>query len=152
MGPVRPSVEAYGPAVATWEDVDRLARALPEVVPATSYGSPAWAVRTQTFAWERPLRGRDREELGDGAPDGPVLAVRVADEGVKRALVEDEPEVLFTTAHFDGFPAVLVRLDRIDVSELEELLVEAWLARAPKRVLAAHPEVAAHPGSAPPGE
>jgi hypothetical protein len=132
--------------MATWDDVDRLSRALPEVDGGTSYGSRAWKVKDKSFAWERPLRPRDVEELGPGAPAGPVLAVRVADEGVKRALVADEPDVHFTTAHFDGFPAVLVRLDRVEVAELAELLTDAWLARAPKRLQAAHPEVGGSAG------
>ena len=52
----------------------------------------------------------------------------------KEALLADDPDVFFTTPHFDGYPAVLVRLDRIAVPDLEEVIVEAWLARAPKRL------------------
>jgi hypothetical protein len=58
----------------------------------------------------------------------------VADVGVKEALVADDPAVYFTTPHFNGYPAVLVRLDEIEPAELEELLADAWLARAPKRL------------------
>jgi hypothetical protein len=65
---------------------------------------------------------------------GAIMGVHVADVGVKEALLADDPKVLFTTPHFDGYPAVLVRLDQIAVSDLEELIVEAWLARAPKRL------------------
>jgi len=54
--------------------------------------------------------------------------------GAKEALLFDEPEVFLTTPHFDGYPAVLVRLDKITVDELDEVIVEAWLARAPKRL------------------
>ena len=54
--------------------------------------------------------------------------------GAKEALLADDPAVFFTTPHFDGYPAVLVRLERIGVEELNELIVEAWLCRAPKRV------------------
>jgi hypothetical protein len=54
----------------------------------------------------------------------------------KEALLADEGDWYFTTPHFDGFPAILTRLDRIPVPELEELLVEAWLSRAPKRLAA----------------
>ena len=60
--------------------------------------------------------------------------MRVADAGVKEALLAGDPDVFFTTPHFDGYPAVLVRLERIGVEELDELIVEAWLARAPKRL------------------
>jgi hypothetical protein len=58
----------------------------------------------------------------------------VADLGVKQALLTDDPGVYFTTPHFNGYPAILVRLDRITVAELGELIAEAWLARAPKRL------------------
>lgn len=90
------------------------------------------------FVWERPLRRSDRDALGDAAPDGPILAVRVPHLAAKEALVADDPDVYFTTPHFDGYPAVLVRLERIDVDELGELVIEAWLDRAPKRVAAAY--------------
>jgi hypothetical protein len=60
----------------------------------------------------------------------------VPDLGAKEALVADDGDVYFTTPHFNGYPAILVRLDRIAVPELEELLVEAWLARAPRRLAA----------------
>ena len=59
----------------------------------------------------------------------------MADEGVKFALIADEPELYFTTPHFDGYPAVLVRLAEIDEMGLRELIVEAWLTQAPKRLV-----------------
>ncbi len=120
--------------MATWADVRRLALALPATSEGTSWGSRAWKVRDRTFVWERPLRRADLEHLGDAAPDGPVLGAAVADEGVKRALVADDPAVYLTTPHFDGHAAVLVRLDAIDVVELAELVTDAWLAKAPVRL------------------
>ena len=121
--------------MATWDDASRLALALPQTVEETSgEGLLAWSVKARNFAWERPLRRADLQALGPAAPEGPVLAARVPDLGAKDALLADDADVYFTTPHFDGFPAVLVRLDRIPVPELEELLVEAWLARAPKRL------------------
>jgi hypothetical protein len=120
--------------VATWEDVRRIALALPETSERGSWGSPQWRVKDKGFVWERPLRRADLDALGDDAPDGPILGVRVADVGVKEALVADDPAVFFTTPHFDGYPAVLVRLERIAVDELDELIVDAWLLRAPKRL------------------
>lgn len=126
--------------MASWTDVRRLALALPESAERTSAdGNRQWVVRDKLFAWERPLRRRDLAELGDAAPDGPVLGVRVADIGVKEALVTAEPDVFFTTSHFDGYPAVLVRLDRIGRRELRETLTEAWLLRAPKRLSRGYP-------------
>jgi hypothetical protein len=124
--------------VATWADVRRLALALPETSEGTSWGSPSWKVRGRGFVWERPLRRADLEHLGDAAPAGPVLGAAVPDEGAKLALVADDPAVYFTTPHFDGYPAVLVRLAEIDVAELAELVTEAWLARAPKRLAQQH--------------
>ena len=121
--------------VATWDDVHRLALALPQTGEGPSRdGLLAWSVKDRTFAWERPLRRGDLQALGDAAPGGPVLAARVPDVGAKEALLADDGRVYFTTPHFDGYPAILVRLDRIAVPKLEELLVEAWLARAPKRL------------------
>ncbi|BCB77394.1 MmcQ/YjbR family DNA-binding protein [Phytohabitans flavus] len=121
--------------MASWEDVRRLALELPETDEAESReGHLAWRVKEKGFVWERPLRKGDLAALGDTAPDGPILCARVPDEGAKQALIADDPAVYFTTPHFNGYPAVLVQLDRIDAAELSELVVEAWLARAPKRL------------------
>lgn len=120
--------------MATWDDVRRAVLALPETSELPSRGIPGWRVKDKGFVWERPLRRGDLEALGDEAPDGPILAARVPDVGVKAALLADDPHVFFTTPHFDGYPAILVRLDRITVADLDELIVEAWLARAPKRL------------------
>ncbi|AXH92938.1 MmcQ/YjbR family DNA-binding protein [Micromonospora aurantiaca] len=125
--------------MATWEDVRRIALGLPETTERPTYDeAPAWRVRDKSFVWERPLRRGELDALGDAAPDGPILGARVPDLGAKEALIADDPAVYFTTPHFDGYPAVLVRLDRIDVDELTELVTEAWYARAPKRLATAH--------------
>jgi len=126
--------------MADWKDVEKIALALPEVAEEPTFGNRAWKVRKKLFAWERPLRAKEREQLGDAAPpeDAPILGVRVPDEEAKRALLESEPEVYFTTPHFDGHPSVLVLLERISRADLEEALVEAWLSRAPKRVAATY--------------
>ncbi len=91
-------------------------------------------MRDKLFVWERPLRSSDLKALGEGAPDGPILGARVEHVGAKEALIADNPDVYFTTPHFDGYPAILVRLEAIGADELEELVVEAWLCRAPKRL------------------
>jgi hypothetical protein len=129
--------------VATWDDVQRLALALPEAAERSSPdGIRQWRVRDKLFAWERPLRRADREALGDAVPEGPVLAARVPDLGAKEALLADDADVYFTTPHFDGYPSILVRLERIALPELEELLVEAWLDRAPRRLVTAYLDAA----------
>ncbi len=120
--------------MSDWEDVRRVALALPEVSEHQSRGKAFWRVREKLFVWERPLRKSELLHLGEEAPSGPVLGARVEHLGVKEALLADDPLVYFTTSHFDGYPAILVRLDRIPLEELEELIVEAWLARAPKRL------------------
>jgi hypothetical protein len=123
--------------MATWDDVRRLALALPQTAERVSRdGLLAWDVKDKTFAWERPLRRADLQALGDAAPKGPVLAARVPDLGARQALLAEDGDVYFTTPHFEGYPAVLVRLDRAAVPDLEELLAEAWLTRAPKRLAA----------------
>ena len=126
--------------MATWDDVRRLALALPETTEGTSHGQKAWQVRSKGFVWERPLRGSDLRALGDAAPTGPILGARVEHLVAKEALLADDPDVFFTTPHFDGFPAVLVRLEEISADGLEEVIVEAWLARAPKRLAKAYIE------------
>ncbi|MDQ6842234.1 MAG: MmcQ/YjbR family DNA-binding protein [Actinomycetota bacterium] len=120
--------------MASWEDVRRIALALPETSEQASHGRAAWRVRDKLFVWERPLRPADLRALGDAAPDGPILGARVEHLGAKDAILADDPGVYFTTPHFDGYPAVLVRLERIVLRELDDLIVDAWLCRAPRRL------------------
>ena len=124
--------------MATWEDVDRLALALPETTADRSRGQRHWNVRGKGFVWERPLRKSDLKALGDAAPDGPIMGAHVEHLVAKEALLADDPAVFFTTPHFDGYAAVLVRLEEIALDELEELVTEAWLTRAPKRLAKAY--------------
>jgi hypothetical protein len=124
--------------VASWDDVRRIALGLPQTSEGVSRDLRRWAVKDKFFVWERPLRRSDLEALGDDAPDGPILGARVEHLGAKEALLADESGVFFTTPHFDGYPAILVLLDAISVEDLEEVIVEAWLARAPKRLVAAY--------------
>jgi hypothetical protein len=124
--------------VATWDDVRRIALALPETSERQSRDLSQWRVKDKLFVWERPLRRSDLEALGEDAPDGPILGARVEHLVAKEALLADDPSVFFTTPHFDGYPAVLVRLDRIAAGDLDEVIVEAWLARAPARLAKAY--------------
>jgi len=121
--------------VATFDDVARIALALPETDERVSREHRQWRVRDKLFVWERPLRRSDLAALGDAAPDGPILGARVEHEGAKQALVQDPSGIYFTTPHFDGYPAILVQLDKIG-----EVVTEAWLCRAPPRVLKAYRE------------
>jgi hypothetical protein len=123
--------------VASWDDVRRIALALPETGERLSRELRQWRVRDKLFVWERPLRRADLEALGDEAPDGPILGARVEHLGAKEALLADA-RLYFTTPHFDGYAAILVRLDAIGAQDLDELIVEAWLARAPKRLAEAY--------------
>ena len=121
--------------MATWDDVRRLALALPNTSEQSKTRSgPAWLVNGKAFAWERPLRPSDIAALGKKAPSGPILGVRTADLEMKEALLAGAPSIYFTTPHFDGYPAVLIRLGKISPKQLKDVLLEAWLSRAPKRV------------------
>ncbi|MDQ3106774.1 MAG: MmcQ/YjbR family DNA-binding protein [Actinomycetota bacterium] len=107
--------------------VRRLALSLPETTEKPSYGTPGFRVKDKLFA-------RIREE-------GDVLVVWVADLDEKAALIAADPEKFFSTPHYDGYETVLVRFDAVDRSELREILTDSWRLRAPKRVLAAHPDL-----------
>jgi hypothetical protein len=124
--------------MATWDDVRGIARGLPETSERISRDLCQWRVKDKLFVWERPLRRSEIEALGEDAPDGPILGARVEHLGAKEALLAGDPHIFFTTAHFDDYPAILVRLDRIAIADLREVVVEAWLARAPKSLARAY--------------
>jgi len=121
--------------MSSWEDVQRLALAMPQAEERLSRGTRQWRVADKLFVWERPLRPKEFAELGAAAPDGPILGARVEHLLAKEALLADDPRVFFTTSHFAGHPSVLVRLEEIAPGDLEEVVVEAWLARAPPRLV-----------------
>lgn len=125
--------------MATWDDVRRITLALPGAFEGIEGhgGCAAWRTSNGMFAWEREPRKADLAALaarGRQWPDGDVLAVRTESVVEKEALIGSFPEVFFTVPHFDGYPAVLVRLDLVDVQQLSEVVTDAWLTRAPKRV------------------
>jgi hypothetical protein len=122
--------------LADFEDVRRIAMSLPGSEERLSRERLQWRVGGKLFVWERPLRQKEVEELGARAPDGPILGARVEHLHAKDALCASEPEVFFTTSHFDGHPSVLVRLEEIGLPELEEVVTEAWFARAPPKLAA----------------
>lgn len=134
--------------MTTYAEVEELALALPETTSTPSYGgAPALRVNKKLFA---RLRGEMADHVDEltGAPYGDVLMVGVADLGEKEALLASGDDAYFTIPHYDGYPAVLVRLDRADLAELGELLVEAWMRAAPKRALKTYVEtIGPLPGS-----
>ncbi len=124
--------------MATWDDVRRIALALPETSEQISRENRHWRVKDKNFVWERPLRRSDLQALGEAAPNGPIVGVRVEHLGAKEALLAEDPDVYFTIPHFDGYAAVLIQLDHIKPGDLEEVIAEAWVARAPKRLADAY--------------
>ena len=124
--------------MATWDDVRRIALRLPDTAEGTTFHNASIDVHGKSFVWQRPLNKSDLKKLGEAAPpEGPILAAYVADLDDKDALITEESEVFFTIEHFTGFRAVLILLDRIAVDRLEDIITDAWLVRAPKRLAAA---------------
>lgn len=119
--------------MADWHDVRRICAALPGTGEERSrQGYLGWTVGRRRFAWERPLRRADLAFLGDAAPAGAVLAVHTRDLAMKDTHLGELPELCFTTPHFDGYPAVLVRLEDAGPRELDDLLTGIWLLHAPR--------------------
>jgi len=117
--------------VADEADVRRIALSLPET--AEGEGRLSFSVAGKGFAWswaERVHPKKARVENRD------VLAVRVENEDEKLALIAADPEKFFTEDHYNGYPAILIRLAAIETDELEELLIDAWRNRAPRALAA----------------
>jgi hypothetical protein len=123
--------------MATMADLDELALAMPQTTKEVSEdGRPAYFVHGKMFCFHRSRRPDAIDPLTQERMRD-VLMFRVADLGVKELLLADDRRVFFTTPHFDGYPAVLMRipdLARLDRDELQDMVVEAWLTRAQKRV------------------
>ena len=118
-------------------DLDELALALPGVARDDSDdGRPEYTVNGKAFAFHRSQR-KDAVDAETGERLDDVLMFRVADLDEKEMLLSDDRGAYFTTPHFRNYPAVLVRipdLEKLDRAELRDLVVGAWLTRAPKRV------------------
>ena len=111
-------------ATATLSDVARLALALPGVEEIVRFRHRAWRA-SDVFVWERPYSKADRARE-PVVFDGEIIALTVTDEGEKRALIEAEPQYFFTISHFDGYNAVLLRLDSVPLKRLDEAITEAY--------------------------
>lgn len=100
--------------------VRRLALGFPGVEEGTSYGTPGFRVRGKFLArlWE----------------DGEVLVVKCGDDE-RDFRMQADPETFFSTDHYRGYPTVLVRLARVRVADLREVLEQAWRRNAPKRLV-----------------
>jgi len=111
-------VRARAVAVATWQDVSRLAAELPEVEESTTYRKPALKVRGKPFAWI--------------SPHADALVLRV-DPDERPLMIEAQPDVYHLIPHYDAHPMVLVRLEAVtDLDELRERIEESWLLTAPE--------------------
>jgi hypothetical protein len=116
----------------TVEDAARMALDLPEATEGERHGARTWYVSGKAFAWERPFSKADIKRFGDAVPpDGPILAVRVADLTEKEAMLASNPKAFFTIPHFDGYSAILIQLKAVTKKALEEALIDGWLACAP---------------------
>jgi hypothetical protein len=116
--------------VADQDDVRRIALSLPEVREGEDHF--AFSVGKKGIAWvwlERPAPKKAR------VPNPEVLAVRVAGDAAKQELLTADPDKFFTEDHYNGYPAILVRLPAVDAEELRELLTDAWRIQAPKSLV-----------------
>ncbi|MGV3721296.1 MAG: MmcQ/YjbR family DNA-binding protein [Actinomycetota bacterium] len=122
--------------MADQEDVRRIALALPETSPSEERF--AFSVlnkgKQKGFVWAWNERVHPKKPK---VPSAVVVAVRVANELEKQALLGTGEEKFFTEPHYNGFPAVLVRLPLIEPDELEELIIDAWRCQAPRALVEA---------------
>ena len=122
--------------MATEEDVRRIAASLPETTSGLNEeGQLTVGFRGKGLAWSWRERVDPKQPK---VPNRDVLAVRVPGVEAKEELLASDPSVYFTEPHYNGYPAVLVRLAAIDADELAELLTDAWRLRAPERLQKEH--------------
>jgi len=122
----------------TQDDVRRIVLALPHTTEDESDFRFGVAGKAIAWVWlERiePTKAR--------VPNAQVVAIRVAHDSDKEPLIEMDPDAFFTEPHYNGFPAILVRLAAVDLELLEKLLTDAWRIQAPRRLVREFDEAAA---------
>jgi hypothetical protein len=125
--------------MATWNEVDAVASSFPILESDQTAGSRSWSVAKMTLAWERPLRKKEIEtELASGREPylRDIVAFHIPEVAAKQAYLQNFPAKFFEIPHFAGYPAILCRLSELTTDDLEELLFEAYLCRAPKKLAA----------------
>jgi hypothetical protein len=105
------------------------------VIAGERHGNLTWFVSGKAFAWDRPFSRADIRRFNTATPpEGPILAVRVADLSEKDAVLTTSGKAFFTIPHFDGYAAVLIQLRNVEPPELRGAIVDAWLACAPPQL------------------
>jgi hypothetical protein len=121
--------------MATLDEAAQMMKQLPEVTEDERRGNLTWFVRGKAFAWERPFSKADIKRFGDTTPpEGPIVAVRVADLSEKEAVLFTSSKSFFTIPHFDGYAAVLIQLKTVTKKALHDAVIDAWLACAPPQL------------------
>ena len=121
--------------MVTIDEVTGMVMALPEVTEGERHGHRTWMVAGKAFAWERQFSKADIKRFGDVTPpDGPILAVHVADLHEKEAVLAAGHKGFFTIPHFDGYAAVLIQLKVAGKRAVREAILDGWLAKAPDRL------------------
>ena len=121
--------------MATIDDAAEIALGLPEVTVGERWGNRTWLVAGKGFAWERPFSKADIKRFGDETPpDGPILATAVEDLHEKESVLAANPKAFFTIAHFDGYAAVLIQMNKVGKRALREAIIDGWLACAPPKL------------------
>ena len=121
----------------TYDDVAAIVLGLPEVTESEEKhaGRRDWHVAGKPFAWERPFSKADLKRYGtEQPPQGPILAVRTADQSEKEAILAAGKDGFFTIQHFHGYNAYLIQLDKVTPQDLREAVIDGWLAVAPPQV------------------